>query len=197
MAAPRHPASWVFYDKQQKLHDLRTHSLKHMRAVVGEDAHPIWKGLQFAASSSIRAELKLSKKYLEDRKLNRGSAWTIEKVHEVFWVEMEKLRFEAHVPLRQLRHSINRVKIRQLRHMLELWARGAELDRLYKQSTFDRHRSRIRRLTGIDILLDVPMLDALPLSEIFCRENMRKAFPNWTRRFPACAFGMHAEIEGS
>lgn len=190
MAAPRHSASWVFYDKRQKLGDQRTRSLKYLRAVVGDDAHPIWAGLQAAASNSIRAELKLSKKYLEDRKLNRGSAWTIEKVHEVYWAEMEKLRFEAHVPLRQLRHSINKVKTRQLRHMLELWARGAELDTLYKQSTFDRHRSRILRITGIDILLDVPMIAALPLSKIFCHANMRKAFPMWARRFAVCAFGM-------
>ncbi|MEZ7524808.1 MULTISPECIES: phage/plasmid replication protein, II/X family [Burkholderia] len=195
MAAPRHSASWVFYDKRQKLLDKRTRSLKHLRAVVGEEAHTIWRGLQSAASNSIRAELKLSKKYLEDRKLNRGSAWTIEKVHEVYWVEMEKLRFEAHVPLRQLGHSINKVRIRQLRHMLELWARGAELDKLYPESTFDRHRSRIRHLTGIDILLDVPMVAALPLSEIFCRENLRKEFPQWARTFPACAFGIAITAE--
>ncbi|OXI88267.1 hypothetical protein CFB50_06965 [Burkholderia sp. AU33423] len=195
MSAPRHSASWVFYDKQQKLRDLRTHSLKHLRAVVDDDAHLIWTGLQVAASNSIRAELKLSKKYLEDRKLNRGSAWTIEKVHAIYWTEMEKLRFEAHVPLSLLRHAINRVKPRPLRHALELWARAAELDSVYAKSTLDRHRSKILRMTGIDILLDVPMIEALPLSEIFCRTKMRKAFPQWARKFPACAFGMSAVPE--
>lgn len=192
LAAPRHNAAFVFYDKLQKLKDQRTHSFRHLRAVVGDDARDIWTGLQKAAANSVRAELKLSKEYLERHRLNRGSAWTIEKTRQVYWVEMEKLRFEAHVPLSRLRHAINRVKSRPLRHALELWARGAELDSIYVKSTLDRHRSKILRMTGVDILLDVPMIEALPLSEIFCRKNLRAAFPKWARKFPACAFGMFA-----
>ncbi|VWB51369.1 hypothetical protein BLA14095_02225 [Burkholderia lata] len=195
MSAPRRNTAFVFYDKLQKLTDQRTHSFQHLRAVVGDDAREIWMGLQRAAANNVRAELKLSKEYLKRHRLNHGSAWTIEKTHQVYWAEMEKLRFEGHVPLRQLRHAINRVRPRPLRYALELWARGAELDSVYAKSTLDRHRSKILRMTGIDILLDVPMIEALPLSEIFCRANMRNAFPKWARRFPACAFGMSVTSE--
>ncbi|WP_186133381.1 phage/plasmid replication protein, II/X family [Burkholderia gladioli] len=189
LAAPRRNTTFVFYDKLQKLTDKRTHSFRDLRAVVGDGACDIWTGLQKAAANSVRAELKLSKEYLKRHRLNRGSAWTIAKVHEIYWAEMEKLRFKAHVPLRQLRHSINRATPRPLRHAVELWARGAELDSVYPKSTLDRHRSKILRMTGIDILLDVPMIETLPLSEIFCRKNMRATFPKWARKFPSCAFG--------
>ncbi|MCA8051089.1 phage/plasmid replication protein, II/X family [Burkholderia arboris] len=192
MCAPRRNTAFVFYDKLQKLTDQRTHSFRHLRAVVGDDARDIWTGLQHAAANSVRAELKLSKEYLKRHRLNRGSAWTIEKTHQVYWAEMEKLRFEGHVPLHQLRHAISRMKPRPLRYALELWARGAELNSIYVKSTLDQHRSKILRMTGIDILLDVPIIEALPLSEIFCRKNMRAMFPKWARKFPACAFGMPA-----
>ncbi|MDM8359801.1 hypothetical protein P8H29_27085, partial [Pandoraea communis] len=55
-------------------------------------------------------------------------------------------------------------------------------------STFDRHRSAISKAAGIDILLDRPMLEPLPLAEIFSVDNQRPDFPAWASRYPACAF---------
>lgn len=193
LAAPRRNATWVLYDKQQKLRDLRTKSLRYLRAVAGEYAPRIWNGLWAAAGNSVRVELKLSKEYLRKHQLNRGSAWTVQRVHQVYWTEMTELRFELYVPLRQLRDTIDSVKSRPLRRTLELWARSTDLDTLYPKSTVDRHRSQIRRLIGIDIRLDVPMVEALPLADIFSRVNQRPVFPAWSRKFPVCAFGALTE----
>lgn len=190
LAVPHRHVSWVFYDKLQKLNEGRNHSRQYLQAVVGDDTARIWNGLRAAAGNSARAELKLTKEYLRKHRLNRASAWTIQRVSQVYWAEVAELRFESHVPLHRLRNKINRVRNRPLRHMLELWARGAELDALYPKSTFDRHRSAIRREIGIDILLDVPMVEPLPLSGIFSGGNMRGAFPKWVREYPLAAFGM-------
>ncbi|MDM8359219.1 phage/plasmid replication protein, II/X family, partial [Pandoraea communis] len=124
---PRRNAAFLLYDKAQKLADQRTRSLKYLQAVVGEDdAGKIWESLNVAASNSVRVEVKLDKKYLTQHKLNHGSAWTVEKVREVFWEEMAHLRLESHVPLRQLRDKIDGVG-KHLRYILELWAREADL----------------------------------------------------------------------
>ncbi|VVE75957.1 hypothetical protein PCA31118_05105 [Pandoraea captiosa] len=189
--APRRNAAVLFYDKAQKLTDQRTRSLKYLRAVVGEDAAEIWQDLNVIAKRSVRVELKLEKKYLSQHKLSRGSAWTVEKVREVFWEEMAHLCLESYVPLSQLRDKIDGVS-KHLRYMLELWARGADLRTMCPVSTFDRHRRAIRASTGIDILLDRPMIDPLPLAEIFSVDNMRPDFPKWASRYPACAVGARA-----
>ncbi|MDM8357333.1 phage/plasmid replication protein, II/X family, partial [Pandoraea communis] len=124
---PRRNAAFLLYDKAQKLTDQRTRSLKYLQAVVGEDdVEKIWEDLNAAASNSVRVEVKLDKKYLAKRKLNRGSAWTVGKVREVFWAEMAHLRLESYVPLRQLRDKIDGVG-KHLRYMLELWAREVDL----------------------------------------------------------------------
>ncbi|VVE37383.1 hypothetical protein PPN31114_03977 [Pandoraea pneumonica] len=189
---PRRNAAFLLYDKAQKLTDQRTRSLKYLRAVVGDDdVEKILAGLNAAALNSVRVELKLDKKYLAQHKLNRGSAWTVEKVREVFWEETAHLRLESYVPLRQLRNKIDGVG-KHLHYILELWAREADLRAICPASTFDRHRSAIRKATGIDILLDHPMIEPLPLAEIFSQANMRSDFPKWTGRYPACAFRARA-----
>ncbi|WP_242559949.1 phage/plasmid replication protein, II/X family [Pandoraea capi] len=190
--APRRHAAFLLYDKAQKLADQRTRSLKYLRAVVGDKyVEKIWKGLNFSASNSVRAELKLEKKYLSQHKLTRGAAWTEERVHEVFWEEMAHLRFESYVPLQQLRDKVDGVD-KHLRYILELWARDAPVRSICPVSTFDRHRRAIRKATGIDILLDRPMIDPLPLAEIFSVDNMRPDFPKWASSYPACAVGVRA-----
>lgn len=189
--APRRNAAFLFYDKAQKLADQRTRSFKYLRAVVGEDAAKIWQGLNVAASNSVRVELKLEKKYLSQHKLTRGAAWTEEKVRKIFWEEIAHLRLESYVPLEQLRDKIDGVD-KHLRNILELWARDAPVKSLCPVSTFDRHRRAIRKATGIDILLDRPMIDPLPLAEIFSVDNMRPDFPKWASSYPACAVGARA-----
>lgn len=184
----------VMYDKAQELTDRRTRSFRHLQVVVGEaDAADVWKGLTTIASKSIRAELKVPKEYLERNRLTRGSAWTRKMVDDVYWREMEKLRFESHVPLNTLRSVINKVLERPLRHALELWASGRELRTIYPASTLARCRARVRQMAGIDIVDDVPMEIALPVADILSRENLRPEFPKWAHRYPACAFGLNAK----
>ncbi len=184
----------VMYDKAQELTDRRTRSFRHLQAVVGEaDAAKVWKGLTTIASKSIRAELKVPKEYLTRSGLTRGSSWTRKTVDDIYWQEMEKLRFDSHVPLNTLRPVINRVLDRPLRHALELWASGRELRTIYPASSLARLRSRIRTMTGIDIVDDVPMETALPVASILSRENLRPEFPKWSHRYPACAFGLVAQ----
>jgi Phage replication protein CRI len=184
----------VMYDKAQELTDRRTRAFRHLQAVVAEtDATKVWKGLTTAASTSIRAELKVPKEYLTRNGLTRGSSWLRETVDEVYWQEMEKFRFNSHVPLNTLRPIINRVHDRPLRHALELWASGRELRTIYPASTLSRCRSRVRQATGIDIVDDVPMETALPVADILSRENLRPEFPKWAHRYLACAFGLNAQ----
>ncbi|MFB9127396.1 hypothetical protein E2553_40485 [Paraburkholderia dipogonis] len=185
----------VMYDKAQELTDRRTRSFRHLQAVVGEaDAAKVWKGLTTIASNSIRAELKVPKEHLTRNGLIRGTNWTRKTVDDVYWQEMEKLRFDSHVPLNTLRPVINRVLDRPLRHALELWASGRELRTIYPASSLARCRSRIRTMTGIDVVDDVPMETALPVASILSRENLRPEFPKWSHRYPACAFGLDVQL---
>lgn len=182
----------VMYDKAQELADRRTRAFRYLQAVAGEnDAAKVWKGLTTAGSTSIRAELKVPKEYLTRNGLTRGASWSRKTVDEIYWREMDKLRFNSHVPLNTLRPIINRVLDRPLRHALELWASGRELRTIYSASTLARCRSRVRKATGIDIVDDVPMEAALPVSEILSRENLRPEFPKWAHRYLACAFGLN------
>ncbi|APR36686.1 phage/plasmid replication protein, II/X family [Paraburkholderia sp. SOS3] len=183
MEAPHSNAAWIFYDKLRELDDKRRHAFSHLHAVVGDErVNEIWERLRSMARSSIRAELKLSKEYLLARGLDRGSAWTIERAKEIYHVEMQRLRFGSVRPLHQLLSSISGITGDHLRRTLELWARGADLGELFTESTLHTHRTSIRKATGIDIVLDVPDVTPLPLSEVFSRENRLPTFPGWSRR---------------
>ncbi|WP_051377099.1 phage/plasmid replication protein, II/X family [Paraburkholderia dilworthii] len=189
MEAPRSNAVWTFYDKQQELSDKRKHAKTHLRAVVGESADEIWPLLIDSASKSIRAELKLRGAYLANNGLSRGSAWNLQCVHDVYFRELARLSFGSHRSIDMLRDAISGVSNRKLRHTLELWRAGSPLNELFAESTLATHRKKIKAQTGVDILLNRPTIEPLPLSKIFSRDNCLGAFPFWVRDYPTAGFG--------
>jgi hypothetical protein len=191
LEVPRSHAVWVFYDKRLELRDKRTHAQAQLRAVIGEQHLGVWDRLCQEATGNIRAELKLSKKYLELHGLNRGSIWSLELAQQVYFAEMEKLRFQHHRPLENVRASATRLESHQLRKTFELWARGADLEALFTPSTLAAHRTQIRKAIDVDIMRDVPVVEPLPLSQIFARENVLRVFPGWVSSCLGVAFGAH------
>ncbi|WP_225032301.1 phage/plasmid replication protein, II/X family [Paraburkholderia sp. XV] len=188
MEVPRSHAAWLFYDKRQELDDKRTSSQPHLWAVLGKQDINVWNLLRNEAVGNIRAELKLSKEYLAQHKLDRGFAWTDDLVQQVFFAEMSKLRFERHQPIEYVKQSATHLPA-HLRRTFELWARGAGLGALFSPSGLAHHRSEIRRETRVDIMRDVPVKEVLPLSDIFSSHNMLPAFPDWHIDYPLVAFG--------
>ncbi|TDY25995.1 II/X family phage/plasmid replication protein [Paraburkholderia sp. BL6665CI2N2] len=188
MEAPRSNAIWTFYDKHQELGDKRKQAEKHLRAVAGDAADEIWPLLSDMASKSIRAELKLRGAYLVNNGLNRGSAWNLQCVQDVYFKELDRLCFQSHRSIDVLRDAISGVSNRTLRHTLELWRAGSPLNELFAESTLATHRAKIKAETGIDILLNRPTIEPLPLSEIFARDNCLGAFPAWVRDYPTAGF---------
>lgn len=188
MAVPLGRAAWIFYDKLLELDDKRTHSEKHLRAIVGENVDDVFSRLREEADGNIRAELKLSKEYLEKHGLNRGSAWTLERVQEVYFDELAGLGFENHQPIERLMTSAAGLK-HHLRRTFKLWGHRESLRKDFKPSTLEYHRAQIRSAIGIDILCDVPVVEALPLSQIFSPENIMPTFPGWIGPYREIAFG--------
>ncbi|CAB3768616.1 phage/plasmid replication protein, II/X family [Paraburkholderia solisilvae] len=184
MEVSRSNAAWIFYDKALELDEKRKRQFKHLCAVVGDgDVDEVWERLRTRARNSIRAEVKLSDRYLQARNLDRGSAWTVETAKEIYRIEMERLRFGSVKPLEQLRSSIFGLTNDYLKRTVELWVRGADLVNLFPESTLETHRTRIRKETGIDIVLDVPDVAPLLLSEVFSDGNLLPTFPRWPTRY--------------
>lgn len=152
---------------------------RYLKAVVGDQFEHVWAKLLATASRSIRAELKLSKAYLQKHGLNGGAAWTAKKARTVYFAELAKLRLGALDALQLPDESMPLLESQTHQRTLKLWDLGVYLPPLFAASTLDDHRRAILGTTGIDVCHDVPCSTSLRLSEIFCLENVRTDFPNW------------------
>jgi hypothetical protein len=59
-------------------------------------------------------------------------------------------------------------------------------------STLASHRAQIRKAIGVDIVRDEPVIEVLPLAQIFARDNILPDFPRWASSYPAVGFGIPA-----
>lgn len=187
--SPHHQADWMFYDKRQEFDDKRTKEQKYLQAVVGEIAVAMEKRISRLASKSIRAELKLSKKYLQAHGLNRGNAWTSSKAIEVFTQELGLLSLGKIPALPELPKVYAAIDNPKLRSIVILWANGEDMSEHYAPSTLRKFRKAVMGQLGIDILHDQPVLEtaSVNLSEVFNPDTMLAGFPKWTRRYPELA----------
>ncbi|MCX4165124.1 MULTISPECIES: phage/plasmid replication protein, II/X family [Paraburkholderia] len=177
-------AGWIIYDKRKELEDKRHHAYPALGALLGEQADEVWKCLLVTAKMSARVELKLGKKYLEQRGLNRGSAWTLPTANEIYDRELAALRLERHNPMNVLRDSISAVTNPTHRRTLEMWASGSNLKTLFSRGSLAVHRKAIIDACGIDVERDVPAIDPLPVSQMFDVSNRLEGAPNWARQYP-------------
>jgi len=192
LRAPHGLADWLFYDKHLEFGDKRTKEQKYLQAVAGERAEAAKNRLLKTSSKSIRAELKLGKKYLDlaEHMLNRGKHWSVNKVIEVFMRELGLLQLGQIPALTQLPEIYYQIDDPKLRATLILWGAGEDLPDHYGQTKLQAHRREIQAKLGIDILQDEPMLEpaSINLSDIFDSTNMLAGFPKWVRKYPTLAF---------
>lgn len=180
---------WLIYDKHLEFADKRTKEQKYLDVVAGDNAEKARQLLLKLSSKSIRAELKLGKKYLSDHGLDRGKNWTSSKVIEVFARELGLLRLGALPALPQMPVVYAGVADVKLRDVLMLWGSGKDMSTHVGKTTRERNRREIKKLLGIDILKDQPVLEpaSINLSDIFDPSNMLTGFPKWSRVYPAIA----------
>lgn len=180
---------WLIYDKHLEFADKRTKEQKYLDAVAGDHAEKAKQLLLKLSSKSIRAELKLGKKYLRDHGLNRGKDWTSSKVIEVFVRELGLLRLGALPALPQMPEFYASVADVKLRDVLMLWGSGKDMSSHGGRTTQEQHRREIKKLLGFDILKDQPALEpaSINLPDIFDPSKMLTGFPKWSRDYPAIA----------
>ena len=189
LRAPHGKAQWIFYDKHQEFGDKRTKERKYLYAVVGKTAATAERRLSQLASKSVRAELKLSKRYLRAQGLNRGSAWTTSKAVEVFTQELGLLPLGKIPALPEMDELYAEIADPKLRTIVILWANGEDIADHYAPSTTRKYRKAVMDQLGIDILKDQPVLESasVNLSDIFDPSNMLAGFPKWARKYPELA----------
>jgi len=189
LRAPHGQADWLFYDKRQEFGDKRTKEQKYLQAVVGDLAERAKDRLLQVASMSIRAELKLGKRYLQDNGLDRGNAWTVAKAIEVFISEFDELGIGQIPSLPQLPDVYAAIENPKLRMVVIMWANGEDITRHFGVSTVRKYRTAVMDEMGIDILKDAPVLEpaSIILSDIFNSDNMLTGFPKWVRKYPEIA----------
>jgi hypothetical protein len=185
---PHSSIEWLLYDKEQVLSDKRMRAERYLRAVVGDQHGEVWGKLCKTASQSIRAELKLPKTYLKRHKLDRGTKWSVKRAHTLYFLELEQLRLGVLNDLPLPDEAIGLVENRALKQTLVLWSLRQDLSQLLSRSTLNGHRRHLEKLTGIDILHDVPCAGTLRLSEMFKHQNVRKDFPAWADSYPLVAY---------
>lgn len=191
LLAPHGLAEWLFYDKHLEFADKRTKEQKYLQDVVGDRDEIAKNRLLKTASKSIRAELKLGKKYLSKNELYLAKHWTKAKVIEVFTNELGLLKLGQIPALQELPETYSKIEDPKLRTTLILWGAGEDLTQQYGRTKLQEHRSAIKGKLGIDILTDQPALEpsSINLSEVFDKTNMLSGIPVWTRNFPKLAFG--------
>lgn len=188
LQVPGRNAEWVFYDKRKELNDKRLLARTQLEAVIGNDSAPVWNALLATAGNSIRAELKLSKAYLQREQLDAVAAWSPAVPQQVYYSELAKLRLGAAASIEVIRDSIADLQDKKLMQTLLLWMHGEDMRSLFALSTLKSRRREILDLIGVDILHDVPSLQRLKLSEIFAKSNACPTFPAWCNDYPAAAF---------
>jgi len=183
LLAPHGLAEWLFYDKHLEFADKRTKEQRYLEAVVGDRAEAAKNRLLKTSSKSIRAELKLRKKYLKKHKLGLGKNWTEAKVLEVFKNELSLLHLGEMPALQELPEMHSQIADPKLRTTLFLWAAGEDLTCHNGRTKLQAHRRAIRDMLGIDILNDQPLLEpkSINLSEVFDITRMLTRFPKWAR----------------
>lgn len=181
---------WLFYDKRLEFSDKRHKEHTYLEAHAQADADEISRLITRLASKSIRAELKLKKRYLKKEKLNTGKAWTVAKVKEVYLSELKSLHLGELPSLSQLPLMYKRVMTVNQRTTLILWANGQNLSEYYARTKYGKHRKEIKEEFGIDIQKDAPSLKHVrtKLSDVFAPENMLAGFPSWAKKYPKVAF---------
>lgn len=176
-------STWLLYDKEQELRDKRKNAFSNLKAVVGSDAKVVWRELQKIAGSTVRAELKLKRDYLNRHGLSKGRVWTAKSARSLYFSELGGL--PSDVPI-SLERAFELLKSRSLKFTLLLWSTGSDLRKEFPSSTLRHHRQEIMRQTGIDIGADIPTPSTVKLSQIFCRDNVHR-LPT-VRAFGAAAF---------
>ncbi|MBI4807739.1 MAG: hypothetical protein HY799_02140 [Nitrosomonadales bacterium] len=189
LKAPHGKAVWLFYDKRQEFSDKRTKEQKYLRAVIGDGAEHVKDLLLRLASKSVRAELKLSKRYLRAHGLDRGKAWAANTATEVFVRELELLGLGKIPALPELPKLYTEIEDPKLRSIVILWAHGEDMTEHYAPSTVRKFRKAVMDQLGIDILKDQPALESasVNLSDIFAPCKMLTGFPKWARKYPELA----------
>lgn len=190
LRAPHGKAKWMFYDKHQEFMDKRTKEHKYLYEVLGDTADTTEQLLSRLASQSIRAELKLGRKYLKDEGLNRGKAWTSSKAIEVFTRELGLLPLGKIPAMPEMHELYAEIADPKLRSIVILWAHGEDMTDHYAPSTIRKYRKAVMDELGIDILKDRPVLEtaSLKLADVFDTDRMLTGFPKWARDYPAIAF---------
>lgn len=189
LRAPHGLASWLIYDKYSDFVDKRTKEQKYLEAVVGDYAEEAKLLLLKISRESIRAELKLGKKYLKDNGLDRGKNWTEKMTAEVFLRELSFLHLGDCPSLNEMPEFYASVADVKLRDVLMLWGSGKDMSTHCGKTTREGHRREIKKLLGIDILKDQPVLEpaSINLSDIFNPSNMLTGFPKWANKYPEIA----------
>lgn len=190
LRAPHRLAEWLFYDKCREFGDKRKREQKCLEGVVGDNAEEAGCLLHELASKSIRAELKLSKRYLKKHQLDRGRNWTVDKVKELYSHELGLLRLGAIPSLPQMPELYAQIDDSKLRSIVILWASGEDLSCHYGKTTLEKFRRAVRKRLSIDILHDQPVLESasINLSDVFDSDNMLAGFPESAKKYPELAF---------
>lgn len=190
LTAPHSLATWMFYDKCQEFLDKRMNEHPFLEVHVGADAELARELLAQVAAKSIRAELKLDKKYLKEHELNQANCWTIYLVKEVFLQELSLLKLGSIPAIQQMPIIYSQIDNAKLRSVMVLWANGEDLNNQYKHGTYEKYRKLIRDKFGIDIKFDQPVNEPteLQLSEIFDPSEMLAGFPKSLKVYPVLAF---------
>lgn len=189
LQAPHGLASWLIYDKHSDFVDKRTKEQKYLETVAGGHAEKAKRLLLKLSRKSIRTELKLGKKYLKVNGLDRGKNWTEKMAVEVFLRELGLLHLGDFPSLPQMPNVYKKIADVKLRDVLMLWGSGKDMSTHGGKTTREAHRREIKKLIGIDILKDCPVIEpaSINLSDIFNPSNMLTGFPKWANKYPEIA----------
>lgn len=180
--------TWLFHDTLQEIKIEKARAAPHLRAIVGDDVDDVLDRLGEEASGTAHVELRVYEKRLAKLGLNRGTAWTPARAHELYMEELSLFWLEDYDPIKRRAASPADIADSGLRRTVALWAHGEELADLFEPSMLEDHRSKILDAIGIDITHDAPVFEELSLEQIFCEENAMCAFPSWVGEHPTAAF---------
>lgn len=187
LSAPHRRAKWMMYDKLKYLNDKRHSEFKHLTARVGDQdlAEEVWSKLLKSATSNIRTELRLSKKYLTVHALDTASSWEKGKAKEIFLSELALLRLGSIPSFESVTQLVDELDDKLLRQAYRFWLLGDDLHQLFSTSALRAKRRAINGAIGVDILLDMPPSQTPPvdLSRVFSTHSILPNFPVWASRF--------------
>jgi hypothetical protein len=124
------------------------------------------------AVNTLRVELRLLYRYLRvpSRSLYRADAWTLERPHELFFLETKNLKFPRSVRINRVESIIHRAP-RNLKGALIAWQAGHDPRDSLSTRSYYRHRNEIRRLFKIDIAR--PLFNSQDTSAVTWRGILR------------------------